>query len=51
MSLYRKSLTSILAVSLLTLSACSTPSSNTTKATAILIPSSEVPPNNSAGTV
>ena len=49
MFLYRKNLTSILLVSLLTLSACNMPSSNTTKATAILISSSEVPPTNSAG--
>lgn len=49
MSLYRRNLTSILLVSLLTLSACNMPSSNVTKATAILISSSEVPPNNSAG--
>ncbi len=48
MSLYRKSLTSILAVSLLTLAACNMPSNNT-KATATLTASSEVPPANSAG--
>ena len=50
MLLHRRILTSILLVGLLTLSACNMTSSNTTKATAILIPSSEVPPTNSAGT-
>ena len=41
---------SILVISLLSLAACNMPSSNTSKATAILSASSEVPANTSAGT-
>ena len=47
MALYRKNLTSILLVSLLTLSACNMPSSDTTKLTSTLTAASEVPPINS----
>ncbi len=50
MSLIRRNLTSVLLVSLLSLSACNMPSSDSTKATAMLISSSEVPSTNSVGT-
>ena len=47
MPFYRKILTSILLTSLLTLSACDMPSTDTTKLTATLSSASEVPPINS----
>lgn len=47
MTFYHRNLTSILLVSLLALSACDMPSTDTTKLTATLSAASEVPPINS----
>lgn len=47
MAFYHRNLTSILLVSLLALSACDMPSTDTTKLTATLSAASEVPPINS----
>lgn len=47
MAFYHRNLTSILLVSLLALSACDMPSTDTTKLTAALSAASEVPPINS----
>ena len=47
MAFYHRNLTSILLVSLLALSACDMPSTDTTKLTATLSSASEVPPINS----